>query len=177
MKYLYIPTYQAFQSFVNKNARAPEFISLFIDAYLKKGLKGVSDHHCTMQSPLTLFETQKTDQETETILTNTIVVFRYVSDKDVFERYYKLHLAKRLLYQRSVSDDAERGMLERLKVECGFAFTQKLEGMFTDMRVSADITGSFKRQEKTSAMVCTYRSRYYLPFLTKLNSPSILSCL
>lgn len=33
---------QAFESFINLNEKAPEFISLFIDDNLKKGLKGVS---------------------------------------------------------------------------------------------------------------------------------------
>jgi cullin 3 len=32
---------QAFESFINLNDRSPEFISLFIDENLKKGLKGV----------------------------------------------------------------------------------------------------------------------------------------
>jgi cullin 3 len=72
------------------------------------------------------------------VLDKTITVFRFLTDKDVFERYYKGHLAKRLLHGRSVSDDAERGMLAKLKVECGFQFTQKLEGMFHDMKISAD---------------------------------------
>jgi cullin 3 len=30
------------------------------------------------------------------------------------------------------------------KVECGFAFTQKLEGMFHDIRLSGELTGSFR---------------------------------
>lgn len=34
-------TTQAFEDFVNLNEKAPEFISLFIDENLKKGLKGV----------------------------------------------------------------------------------------------------------------------------------------
>lgn len=74
----------------------------------------------------------------DTVLDKTITVFRYITEKDVFERYYKGHLAKRLLLGRSVSDDAERGMLAKLKVECGFQFTQKLEGMFNDMKISSD---------------------------------------
>lgn len=37
-------TVQAFEDFVNLNEKAPEFISLFIDENLKKGLKGVSRH-------------------------------------------------------------------------------------------------------------------------------------
>jgi cullin 3 len=73
------------------------------------------------------------------VLDKTIIVFRFLTDKDVFERYYKSHLSKRLLHGRSVSDDAERGMLAKLKVECGYQFTQKLEGMFHDMKISADM--------------------------------------
>jgi hypothetical protein len=42
---------------------------------------------------------------------------RYLQEKDVFEKYYKQHLAKRLLGGRTVSDDAERGMLVKLKTE------------------------------------------------------------
>lgn len=45
------------------------------------------------------------------------MLFRFLRDKDLFERYYKGHLAKRLLYNKSVSDDAERGMLSKLKVK------------------------------------------------------------
>lgn len=78
------------------------------------------------------------------MLDKTITVFRYLTDKDVFERYYKAHLAKRLLLGRSVSDDAERGMLAKLKVECGYQFTQKLEGMFHDMRLSSDTMEAYR---------------------------------
>lgn len=35
---------QAFETFINRNNRSPEYISLFIDENLKKGLKGVSGH-------------------------------------------------------------------------------------------------------------------------------------
>ena len=74
----------------------------------------------------------------------TITVFRYLTDKDVFERYYKGHLAKRLLMGRSISDDAERQMLGKLKVECGHQFTQKLEGMFNDMKLSAETMEGYR---------------------------------
>lgn len=45
-----------------------------------------------------------------------MMIFRYLQEKDVFEKYYKQHLAKRLLLGRSVSDDAERTMIAKLKV-------------------------------------------------------------
>ncbi|KAG9315306.1 Cullin [Chiua virens] len=118
---------EAFEDFVNLNEKAPEFISLFIDENLKKGLKG------------------KTDIEVDLVLDKTITVFRYITEKDAFERYYKNHLAKRLLFGRSVSDDAEHGMLAKLKVECGYQFTQKLEGMFNDIKISSETMQGYRQ--------------------------------
>ena len=37
-----------------------------------------------------------------------------------------------------VSDDAERSVLVKLKTECGYQFTSKLESMFTDIKTSRD---------------------------------------
>lgn len=59
---------------------------------------------------------QMTEQEIETVLDKTMVLFRYLLEKDVFERYYKSHLAKRLLLNKSVSDDSEKNMISKLKV-------------------------------------------------------------
>lgn len=59
------------------------------------------------------------EQEIETILDKTMVLFRYLLEKDVFERYYKAHLAKRLLLNKSVSDDSEKNMISKLKVGRG----------------------------------------------------------
>lgn len=45
-----------------------------------------------------------------------MVLFRFMQEKDVFERYYKQHLARRLLTNKSVSDDSEKNMISKLKV-------------------------------------------------------------
>ncbi|KAG0099021.1 Cullin-3 [Podila epicladia] len=116
----------AFERFINLNIKAPEFMSLFIDNKLKKEFKG------------------KSDDEVDTILNKMTTLFRFLSDKDVFERYYKQHLSTRLLLGKSVSDEVERGMITKLKIECGYQFTSKLEGMFTDMRLLPDTMSSFK---------------------------------
>jgi hypothetical protein len=49
-----------------------------------------------------------------------MMLFRYLQEKDVFEKYYKQHLAKRLMSGRAASDDAERSLLAKLKTECGY---------------------------------------------------------
>ncbi|XP_015895103.1 cullin-3A [Ziziphus jujuba] len=115
----------SFEYFINLNPRSPEFISLFVDEKLRKGLKGVSE------------------EDVETILDKVMMLFRYLQEKDVFEKYYKQHLAKRLLSGKTVSDDAERSLIVKLKTECGYQFTSKLEGMFTDMKTSQDTVQGF----------------------------------
>lgn len=84
------------------------------------------------------------EQEIENVLDKSMVLFRYLQEKDVFERYYKQHLAKRLLLNKSVSDDSEKNMISKLKTECGCQFTSKLEGMFKDMTLSNTTMDEFK---------------------------------
>ncbi|KAG6399901.1 hypothetical protein SASPL_141386 [Salvia splendens] len=115
----------SFEYFINLNPRSPEYISLFVDDKLRKGLKGVKD------------------EDVELILDKVMILFRYLQEKDVFEKYYKQHLAKRLLSGKTVSDDAERSLIVKLKTECGYQFTSKLEGMFTDMKTSQDTMQGF----------------------------------
>lgn len=115
----------SFEYFINLNNRSPEFISLFVDDKLRKDLKGVSE------------------EDVEIVLDKVMMLFRYLQEKDVFEKYYKQHLAKRLLSGKTVSDDAERSLIVKLKTECGYQFTSKLEGMFTDLKTSQDTMQGF----------------------------------
>ncbi|KAL4877547.1 Cullin [Aspergillus karnatakaensis] len=117
----------SFSNFINSTTRSSEFLSLFFDENLKKGIKG------------------KSDTEVDALLDNGITLLRYVKDKDLFEAYYKKHLSRRLLMKRSVSMDAERQMISKMKMEVGNQFTQRLEAMFKDMTISEDLTGNYKQ--------------------------------
>ena len=48
------------------------------------------------------------DSQLEQKLDEVMAVFRFIHGKDVFEKFYKNDLAKRLLHKRSASDDAEK---------------------------------------------------------------------
>lgn len=122
---------ESFEDFLNTDARAASCLAVYVDELLRVGLRGATE-----------------DQITEE-LQKVIIVFRYLSDKDVFESFYKQHLAKRLLGGRSVSDDAERAMASQLKAECGYQFTSKLEGMFNDMRISRDMQDTYRAYRRT----------------------------
>jgi len=118
--------HSAFEHFVNHNQRSPEFLSLYMDEKMRKGLAGMMD------------------DEVEAVLCHALGFFRYLQEKDLFERYYKQHLAKRLLGGKTEDDEHESAFLRKLKQECGVQFTSKLEGMFQDTRATHDLVHEFK---------------------------------
>jgi cullin 3 len=84
-------------------------------------------------------------------LDRVIKIFRYLQDKDVFEGFYKNSLSKRLLDQRLAPgaavthEDAEKLLVLKLKEECGFQYTQKLEVMFKDIKMSDDTVREYNQ--------------------------------
>jgi cullin 1 len=84
------------------------------------------------------------DSEIEDNLERCVQLFSYLTDKDLFGEIYRNLLAKRLLNQRSASDDMERLMISKLKIRCGSQFTAKMEGMLTDLSIGNDTSASFQ---------------------------------
>jgi cullin 1 len=81
----------------SKSSRTPELLAKYCDSLLKRSSKNE-------------------DQQLEAIFVDIMIIFRYVDDKDVFEKFYKKFLANRLVGAKSVSDDAETSMISKLKV-------------------------------------------------------------
>ena len=77
-------------------------------------------------------------------LHDQMTIFKYIEDKDVFQRFYSRMLAKRLVHVSSASDDAETSMIGKLKEACGFEYTNKLQRMFQDMQISHDLNDQFR---------------------------------
>ncbi|EGD77867.1 hypothetical protein PTSG_09501 [Salpingoeca rosetta] len=121
---------QGFEDFVNELEQAPEYLSLFIDEQLKRGIKALSD------------------SEVEALFDLTTKIFRAITDKDVFERFYKQHFARRLLLNKSASIDAEQSFLQRLQVECGSSYTKKLAAMFRDCTLKDNMMERFREAVK-----------------------------
>ena len=69
------------------------------------------------------------DADVELQLEKIVQLFTYIVDKDLFSEIYRNQLAKRLLNQKSASDEMERVMIGKLKLRCGSQFTSKMEGM------------------------------------------------
>jgi len=75
------------------------------------------------------------DEEVEDILEKVVQLLAYVTDKDLFLEIYKNQLAKRLLHQKSFSEDWEKMMISKLKLRCGAQYTSRMEGMLHDLRL------------------------------------------
>jgi cullin 1 len=60
-----------------------------------------------------------------------MVIFKFIDDKDVFQKFYQKKLSNRLINQLSASDDSESSMITKLKELSGYDYTNKLTRMFT----------------------------------------------
>lgn len=118
---------KSFTEFVNLFARGSEFVSLFIDDNLKNGIRG------------------KTEAEVDVTMDKAITLIQYLLDRDMFQRYYQKHLARRLLHGKSESQEAEKQLILRMKQEIGSHFTSKFEGMFKDMDTSRELTNGYRK--------------------------------
>ncbi|VEL08639.1 unnamed protein product [Protopolystoma xenopodis] len=78
-------------------------------------------------------------------------VFKYVEDKDVFQKFYCKTLARRLVTNQSVSEDAEASMIARLKETCGYEYTSKLQRMFQDVSSSRELNAKFNDNLKAQS--------------------------
>ncbi|KAK1778538.1 Cullin [Copromyces sp. CBS 386.78] len=123
----------ACKEFVNRNEvcksgsnKSPELLAKYTDVLLRKSSTGVEE------------------AELENTLTQIMTVFKYIQDKDVFQKFYSRMLARRLVHSNSNSDDAETSMISKLKEACGFEYTNKLQRMFQDMQISKDLNAGFK---------------------------------
>lgn len=93
---------------MNKCQFSPHFIASYCDNEFKKGLRGVNEI------------------ETEQRLEALIRLFCCLHERDAFIKSYSKFLSDRLLNKSSISDAAEQQMLQKLKIECGHNYVNKL---------------------------------------------------
>ena len=108
-----------------QSAKSPEILARYANSILQKG--------------------KDEDSDVEEALTRLVLVFRYLEDKDVFQKFYTNLLAKRLVNSLSASEDAEASMINKLKEAEGIEFTSKLSRMFTDVGICRVLNENFKK--------------------------------
>lgn len=127
---------KACEKFINKNSltrlggnKPPELMAKYCDLLLKKSSR------------------LPEEAELEEKLRQVITVFRYLVDKDIFQKFYSKLFSSRLIGSNSSSDDAEMSMISKLKEACGYEYTSKLQRMHQDIVVvSREQNSRFKEQ-------------------------------
>lgn len=123
---------KACRSYINKNqltsispSRGPELLAKFVDGVLKKN-------------------TRNTDETSiEESLDHAMTVFKYIEDRDYFQKFYIKFLSKRIVSFSTVSMDAEESMIARLKEACGFEYTSRIQRMFTEASLTKELNDRF----------------------------------
>jgi cullin-4 len=88
--------------FKARRSAPAEMIAKYLDKAMRRGQGGTSD------------------EQFEALLNSVLALYRFTDDKDVFRSFYHRSLAKRLLLQKSASDDFEASMLKKLKERRSF---------------------------------------------------------
>ena len=122
----------SFELFINIDSRTTMALCDYIDKLLSRSIK------CMPVNDI--------DNE----LNNTINLFVYIHDKDIFELHYKQQLMNRLLNSTHINDEVEKLMIGKLKAESGYQFTSRLEGMFKDIQLSKHVTIDYAQHQKQS---------------------------
>ncbi|KAI4488508.1 hypothetical protein M0802_011548 [Mischocyttarus mexicanus] len=104
-------------------------------------------NYCDMLLRKTPLSKKLTSDEIESKLRDVLLVLKYVQNKDVFMRYHKAHLTRRLILDTSADSEKEENMVEWLR-EVGMPadYVNKLARMFQDIKVSQDLNQQFKEQ-------------------------------
>ena len=96
-QFLYTLTDAFSTGFKSRRSKPAEMIAKYLDKAMRKG------------------QGKATDAEFQGLLDRVLQLYRFTDDKDVFRTFYHRSLAKRLLLEKSASDDFEKGMLKKLK--------------------------------------------------------------
>ncbi|EEC20228.1 cullin, putative, partial [Ixodes scapularis] len=117
-------------------SRCPELLANYCDMLLRK-------------TPLSK---KLTSDQIEAKLKEVLLVLRYVQNKDVFMRYHKAHLTRRLILDSSADSEKEENMVEWLRVNIALllTFIRALARMFQDIKVSEDLNQQFKDVHRNS---------------------------
>ncbi|KAJ6215897.1 hypothetical protein RDWZM_010397 [Blomia tropicalis] len=111
-------------------------------------------NYCDMLLRKTSFSRHLTSDQIEFKLRNLILVLKYVQDKDMFMKFYKAHLIRRLILDASADNDKEEMMVNWLR-EVGMPadFVNKLSRMFQDLKVSEDFNRGFRESTLVTTLM------------------------
>ncbi|XP_055843892.1 cullin-5 [Episyrphus balteatus] len=102
-------------------------------------------NYCDMLLRRTPLSKRLTTEQIDRRLRDVLLVLKYVNNKDVFMRYHKVHLTRRLILGTSADSEKEEDIVEWLR-EVGMPadYVNRLARMFQDIKVSEDLNTLFR---------------------------------
>jgi len=117
-------------------SRCPELLANYCDMLLRK----------------TTFSKRLTSDEVDDKLKAVLCLLKYVQNKDVFMRYHKGHLSRRLILDTSADSEKEENMVDWLRgIGMPADYVNKLSRMFQDIKVSQDLNSEFHETKPQAA--------------------------
>lgn len=134
-----------------KNKRPPGIIAQILGKYTDSILRGSSKlssvsttHGLASGASATMAAETGREDDVEIHIENIISIFKYLEDKDIYQKFYSKYLAKRLISGKIISEDAENSMISKLKSLCGMEFTSRFQTMTKDLVASRELTAKYK---------------------------------
>ncbi|CAG25110.1 hypothetical protein PFAG_01532 [Plasmodium falciparum Santa Lucia] len=94
------------------------------------------------------------------MITVILSLFRYVSDKEKFEKYYRTYMCKRLINDSSFNIILDVKVFKTLKKECGAQFTKKIEIILKDMKFTSKTLMKFYKELPNNVNHFLKRKKY-----------------
>lgn len=103
-------------------------------------------NYCDLLLRKTQLSKKLTSEEIDEKLNQVLLVLKYVENKDVFMRFHRAHLSRRLILEMSADQEKEEMMVTKLR-ECGMPSdaVNKLSRMLQDIELNKDMNSSFKK--------------------------------
>lgn len=136
---------KAHRTFINTNSitaasKRPgvtaSILSKYSDAVLRGSIK--------VSNIGTNQDTNNKDDDVEIQLENIMNIFKYLEDKDIYQKFYSKYLAKRLITNKIISEEAENSMVSKLKSLCGMEYTARFQTMTKDLTSSRELVAKYK---------------------------------
>lgn len=114
---------------VQAESRCPELLANYCDLLLRK----------------TSLSKRLSSEEIDARLNDVLLVLKYVNNKDVFMRFHKAHMARRLILEMSADQEKEEHMVTRMR-DAGMPadLVNKLFRMLQDIEINKDLNSRFK---------------------------------
>lgn len=120
---------KAFRYIIDQIPKAPEILARYCDQVMRKDVMSI------------------TQEQIDSFYHETILIFKYTENKDIFQGFYINYLAKRLVTEASANQDMELAMIGNLKDLCGIEYANKLSRMFSDVSISKELKDVFQKTD------------------------------